>query len=135
MGALSAASIPIARTRRVSIGSITPSSHSRAVEWYGEPSRSYLSRIGASNASRSASVSKPPRTVERTRAAWAPPMTLIRALGHIQSWRGPYARISVMGGAQAAADDDGELRNVRRAHRCHELRAIARDPTGLVLAA
>ena len=76
----------------MSIGSITPSSHSRAVEWYGEPSRSYFSRIGASKASRSASVSKPPRTVDSTRAACWPPITLIRALGHLHRKRGAYAR-------------------------------------------
>ncbi len=40
IGALSAADSPSARTIRVSTGSITPSSHSRAVEKYGDPSRS-----------------------------------------------------------------------------------------------
>ncbi len=39
-GARDAASSPSASTLRVSSGSITPSSHSRAVEWYGLPSRS-----------------------------------------------------------------------------------------------
>ena len=32
------------------------------------------------------------RTVDRTRAACCPPMTLIRAFGHIHSPRGEYAR-------------------------------------------
>src|SRR5258705_9369856 len=40
IGAWSAASIPSDRTRRVSSGSMTPSSHSRAVAKYGDPSRS-----------------------------------------------------------------------------------------------
>ena len=40
IGAWSDASMPIARTRRVSSGSMTPSSQSRAVAKYGEPSRS-----------------------------------------------------------------------------------------------
>ena len=40
IGAWSAASMPIARTRRVSSGSMTPSSQRRAVAKYGEPSRS-----------------------------------------------------------------------------------------------
>ena len=40
IGALSAASRPRARMRRVSSGSMTPSSHSRAVAKYGLPSRS-----------------------------------------------------------------------------------------------
>ena len=40
IGAWSAASIPSDRTRRVSSGSMTPSSQSRAVAKYGEPSRS-----------------------------------------------------------------------------------------------
>ncbi len=40
IGAWSAASMPIVRMRRVSSGSMTPSSQSRAVAKYGEPSRS-----------------------------------------------------------------------------------------------
>ena len=55
IGAWSAASMPRESTRRVSSGSMTPSSHSRAVAKYGEPSRSYVSRIGASKRRASAS--------------------------------------------------------------------------------
>ena len=43
--------------------------------------------MGASNASRSSSLISP-RTVDSTRAAWRPPITEMRAFGHIQSWRG-----------------------------------------------
>ena len=41
-GALSAAASAMPSTRRVSAGSITPSSHSRADAYSGAPSRSYL---------------------------------------------------------------------------------------------
>ena len=59
-----------------------PSSHSRAVERYGFPSCSYL---GISSGSASP-------TIVSTVAACSPPMTEILAFGHIQSWRGEYAR-------------------------------------------
>src|SRR6185437_10019869 len=82
IGAHRDASIAIDSTRRVSSGSRIPSSHRRAVAKYGLPSRSYVSRIGASNAWRSASLANSPCTVDSTRAACGPPITLIRALGH-----------------------------------------------------
>jgi len=47
IGALSDALRLRARTRRVSTGSMTPSSQRRADEKYGEPSCSYLRRIGS----------------------------------------------------------------------------------------
>src|SRR5215211_2434557 len=80
IGAFSAAEIPKARTRRVSSGSMIPSSQSRAVEWYGFPSASYLARISSGSAS---------PTIVNTVAACSPAITEIRAFGHIQSWRGP----------------------------------------------
>src|SRR5688572_22137232 len=88
MGAWRAASRPNVRMRRVSSGSMTPSSQRRAVAKYGDPSRSYVSRIGASKASRSVSSLNSPRTVDRTRAACWPPMTEIRAFGHVHRKRG-----------------------------------------------
>src|SRR5580765_1603773 len=86
IGAFSAAEIPSASTRLVSSGSMIPSSQSRAVEWYGFPSCSYLARISSGSAS---------PTIVRTVAACSPPMTEIRAFGHIQSWRGEYARPAI----------------------------------------
>src|SRR6185312_6819929 len=86
IGAFSAAEIPSVSTRRVSSGSMIPSSQSRAVEWYGFPSCSYLARISSGSAS---------PTIVRTVAACSPPMTEIRAFGHIQSWRGEYARPAI----------------------------------------
>jgi len=53
------------------------------------PSRSYFSRIGASNAARSSGEAHSPRTVDSTVAACWPPITLIRAFGHIHNPRGP----------------------------------------------
>jgi len=51
-----ASSSAIASTVRVSAGSMIPSSHSRAVEWYGLPWCSYCSRMGARKACSAASV-------------------------------------------------------------------------------
>src|SRR5262249_60146436 len=76
IGAFSAAEIPSASTRRVSSGSIIPSSQSRAVEWYGLPSSSYLARIASGSAS---------PTIVRTVAACSPPITEILAFRHLQS--------------------------------------------------
>src|ERR671910_68051 len=97
-GAFAAAERPRARTIRVSTGSMIPSSQSLAVEWYGLPSSSYFSRIGALKSSRSSSVitlssrRRPSScTVRRTFAACWPPITLMRALGHIHKKRGEYA--------------------------------------------
>ena len=63
------------------------------------PSRSYASSVGAVNAARSSCVMSRPsrasassRTWSSTLAACWPPITLIRAFGHIHSWRGEYAR-------------------------------------------
>src|SRR6516225_8297685 len=50
-GALRLAEIASARTIRVSAGSMMPSSHNRALAWYGWPWVSYWARIGALNAS------------------------------------------------------------------------------------
>jgi len=86
-------------TVRVSAGSMIPSSHSRAVEWYGLPWCSYCSRIGALNACSASSDHASPRTaswsrftVESTDAACSPPITEMRAFGHIQRKLGPKAR-------------------------------------------
>src|SRR5437762_981472 len=83
IGAFSAACNPSARTWRVSSGSMMPSSHMRAVEQYGLPSSSYFARIASSSTS---------PTIESTVAACSPPMTEMRAFGHIHSCRGSYAR-------------------------------------------
>ena len=73
-----------ARTRRVSRGSMMPSSHTRAVAYQGCPWRSYCSR-------RVAPTSGWP-TVVITTPACSPPMTLMRALGHMNRKRGEKAR-------------------------------------------
>ena len=56
IGRLSDAEIASPSTRRVSAGSMTPSSHSRALAKYGWPSVSYCARIGARNASSSSAL-------------------------------------------------------------------------------
>ena len=137
IGAWRAASMPSASTRRVSSGSMTPSSHSRAVAKYGLPSRSYVSRIGASKASRSASSANgaadrrqdPGRLLAahdadpgvRPRPQEA---RLVGAAGH-----------RVVPGAEAAADDHRELRHLGAGDRGHHLRPVLGDAAGLVLAA
>jgi hypothetical protein len=47
------------------------------------PSASYFARISSGSAS---------PTIVSTVAACSPPITEMRAFGHIQSWRGEYAR-------------------------------------------
>ena len=71
-------------TSRVSRGSITPSSQSRAVAKYGWPWRSYWSRSDAPTSGWP--------TVSMTVAACSPPITEMRALGHMNRKRGEYAR-------------------------------------------
>ena len=83
-------------------GSMMPSSHNRAVAWYGSPSASYRARTG--------DLRRPPRprhsnsppgfhritpVVANTAAACSPPMTLMRLLGQENRKRGPYARPAI----------------------------------------
>ena len=76
------------------------------------------------------------RTCSSTLAACWPPMTLIRALGHIHSWRGDSpAAHAVVAGAEAAADDDRELGHLRVGDGHDHLRAVAREAAVLVLPA
>src|SRR2546427_12563257 len=65
IGALRDEESPSARTRRVSSGSMMPSSQSRAVEEYGLPVRSYFARISAGSVF---------PTINRTVAACSPPI-------------------------------------------------------------
>src|SRR6185437_12511808 len=95
-GALSAAENASASTRRVSLGAMMPSSHSRALAKYGLPSISNCSRSGCLNSSSSTSDHLPTPastlsrlTVASTLAACSPPMTEIRALGQVNRKRGP----------------------------------------------
>ena len=76
------------------------------------------------------------RTVASTDAACSPPITEIRALGHIHRKRGSYARphIAVVAGAERAADHHGELRHGGARDRRHQLGAVLGDAAGLVLA-
>src|SRR5690606_4507706 len=96
IGALRDAETARPSTRRVSAGSMMPSSHSRAVAYHGLPWCSYCSRIGALKASASPALQSPPRasipsrfTVASTLAACSPPITLMRAFGHIHRKRAP----------------------------------------------
>src|SRR5690606_23316809 len=96
IGAFRDAEIPRPSTRRVSAGSMMPSSHRRAVAYHGLPWVSYCSRTGALNASSSSALHCPPRasmpsrlTVASTLAACSPPITLMRAFGHIHRKRPP----------------------------------------------
>src|SRR5690606_39143800 len=96
IGALSEADRPRPSTRRVSAGSMMPSSHSRAVAYQGLPWCSYCSRTGALKLSSSSALHWPPpasiasrRTMASTLAACSPPITLMRAFGHIHRKRAP----------------------------------------------
>src|SRR3546814_10581121 len=75
--------------RSVCTGSITPSSHRRAVACQGLPSSSYVLRIGALKASASSAVQRSELrcTLASTLAACSPPITLIRLLGQVKRKR------------------------------------------------
>ena len=86
-------------TVRVSFGSMMPSSQSLAVLNKDDDWKSYSSRTGFLNASSSSADHFSPRAsrlslwiVDNTPAACSPPITPIRALGHINKNRGEYAR-------------------------------------------
>src|SRR5690606_4384728 len=89
-GAFSVAAKASPSTSRVCAGSITPSSHSRAVAYQGLPSASYLARIGALNASNCSAdqFAASALTVASTDAAGSPPITEIRLFGQENRKRG-----------------------------------------------
>ena len=74
------------------------------------------------------------RTCASTVAACSPPITLMRALGHMNRKRGSIraAAHAVVAGTVAAADDHGELGHRRGGDRGHQLGAILGDAAGLV---
>ena len=99
IGALSDADRPRPSTRRVSAGSMMPSSHSRAVAYQGLPWVSYCSRDGGLEgfllfrrpvAATGLDAVAPDRGQHA--CGLLAPITLMRAFGHIHRKRAPYAR-------------------------------------------
>ena len=129
--------MPIARMRRVSSGSMTPSSHSRAVAKYGralalvglEDRRLEgvaLGVVGEAAADRREDPGRL-RAAHHARSGVRPrpqEPRLVGATGH-----------RVVAGAEAAADEHRELGHLGRGDRGHELRAVLGDAGLLVLAA
>ena len=76
-------------------------------------------------------------TVASTLAACSPPITLIRLLGQVNRKRGRIgaAAHAVIARAEAAADQDGDLRHARRGDGGDELGAMLRDAFRLILPA
>ena len=129
--------MPRPSTRRVSAGSMMPSSH-KPRRWRSRdgPGVSYCSRSGALKASSSSAVQMPPRGLDAValdRGQHAGRLLAAhdadaRVRPHPQEARAiGTAAHRVVAGAETAADDDGELRHVRAGDGGDHLRAVLGD--------
>ena len=142
VGACAQMSSAIARVRRVSAGSITPSSHRRAVEYQQVDFSSNISRMGFRSPLVPAQTMFHPGVRSERAGRWigslrpAPPITEMRALVHPQEARRVGAPThGVVSSSECATGDHCELRNGGRGHGVDHLCAVLCDATFFVLAA